>query len=74
MDLITCDQNLKKIYIDRSKPENADLPIYKLLNLKNFGVYYKIGENLFVQHQKTDDEKLKVMQKISSTSDASGRF
>lgn len=49
VDLFACDKNLKKTFIDRSKPENADLQIYKLLNLKNFGVYYKIGEKLFVQ-------------------------
>ena len=50
------------------------MPIYKLLNLKNFGIYYKIRETFFVSHQQEDADKLKAMQKISSRTDQSGKF
>jgi hypothetical protein len=44
----TSDHLWNKQYIDRTLKENADAPLYKLLKIDNFAVYYKIQETLFL--------------------------
>ena len=38
----TTDQQWKKQFVDRTLKENAQTPLYKLLSIENFAVYYKI--------------------------------
>jgi len=39
------------MYIDRTQKENKGKPMFKLLNIDSFGVYYKTSETLFVLKQ-----------------------
>jgi hypothetical protein len=50
----TTDQHWTKTFVDRSAPENRDLPLFKLLNIDNFAVYYKIHEQYLIHKVKPD--------------------
>ena len=46
----TIDESGDKIeFLDRRKPENKNKAMFKSLEMRNLGIYYRIGENNFVQ-------------------------
>ena len=44
----TTDAQGNKQYVDRTTPENSDLPLHKILNISKFAVYYKTDEAKFL--------------------------
>ena len=51
--------------MDRTQAKYADSPLHKLLNINNFGVYFKNGEKYLIQ-KFAPDEQLSRMQQMSS--------
>lgn len=45
LNIFTTDENGKKIFLDRTKKENKDKPMYKQLNLGNLSVYWNHAWN-----------------------------
>ena len=48
IDLHTTNSEWERIYVDRTKERNKDQPMYKLLKVQNFGVYYKTAETTLI--------------------------
>jgi hypothetical protein len=45
----TTDKEWQKCFIDRTLPKNEKEPLFKLLKLKNFAIYYKTNESVLLQ-------------------------
>lgn len=48
IELFTTDKEWKQQFVDReklAKDKSTDLSLYKMLQIKNFGVYYKTKES-----------------------------
>ena len=59
MDVHTTDKDGQKIeFLDRRRPENKNKALFKSLEMRNLGIYYRIGEQHFVSD--TTNSKLTV--------------
>lgn len=64
-------------FVDRTKKENKNKPMYKYLNITNLGVYYKIRETTFVGELDASEIKdyLKQMCEMDDVNmNSTGRF
>ena len=58
--LKTTDPHWNYKFIDRTTAEkDKDKPLFKVLEIKNFGFYYKPNDYLFIGELENDQEKLK---------------
>lgn len=57
LDLFTTDEKWNRIYIDRTKQVNQAKAMNKLLEVTNYGVYYKTRETSLISQAHTDEEK-----------------
>ena len=48
IDLYTTNRKWERGYVDRTKAENKNEPMFKILDVFNFGVYYKTQENSLI--------------------------
>ena len=62
----TTNDQWQKQYIDRTRPENKGKPMFKLLNIDSFGVYYKTHETIFVSKKGEDERKPFMQQEFES--------
>ena len=45
----TTDNLWNKKYVDRTLKEHSDAPLFKLLKIDDFAIYYKVQESMFLQ-------------------------
>ena len=69
----TTDQQWKKQFVDRTLKENAQTPLYKLLSIENFAVYYKIQETKFIQHV-SESQRIAAMVEMFKTNPNTGKI
>lgn len=73
IELYTTDKNWQRKFIDRSSKKDEDSALYKMLQMKNFGIYYKTKEkNLLCL--KPENELAPAMQVLSKINKANGRL
>ncbi len=44
LNVINCDENWKQVFIDRSKNENQNFDLFKLLEISNFGFFLNLND------------------------------
>ena len=54
LEVFTTDEKWKKNFLDRTKEENKNLPMYKHLNLEKFGIYWNFDEKNFIGKNEND--------------------
>jgi hypothetical protein len=65
LKLKTTDPAWNYTFIDRTTSEHdKDKPLYKVLEIKNFGFYYKPNDYIFINELQTDAEKLHELAKL----------
>lgn len=75
MTFHTTDFSWNKQYVDRSAKENSELPLFKLLKIDNFAIYYKIQDTLFLQDLNKDQQsKLDGFDTFFMLNPASGKI
>ena len=57
MDLYTTDESWNRIYLDRTKQQNKDKAMNKVLKIHNFGVYYKTKERSLISQAPSDEDR-----------------
>lgn len=63
--LRTTDPTWNHKFIDRTTAEDdKDKPLYKVLDINNFGFYYKPNDFIFISELPTDSEKLKELNEL----------
>lgn len=73
IDLYTTDETWGKNFVDRTKEGNKKKAMFKILVIKNFGVYYKTKETSLISQARTDEEKAVVLDSYSHY-DSDGRI
>ena len=71
MDLYTTDESWNRIYLDRTKQQNKDKAMNKVLKIHNFGVYYKTKERSLISQAPSDEDR-KAYLNMFSTYDENG--
>lgn len=56
IDLYTTNRKWDKVYVDLTLPENKEEPMFKMLHVVNFGVYYKTRENSLISTMPDEEE------------------
>ena len=56
LEVFTTNTNWEKNFLDRTQSQNKDLPMFKLVALSHFGIYWNPIEDNFLKNEK--DEKL----------------
>ena len=74
IDLFTTNRNWEKKFIDRSLPENKEEPMFKRLEIVNFGVYYKTSETSLISTLGSEDDMEGVLKTFFNDFDAAGRY
>lgn len=46
LNVINCDENWKQVFIDRSKNENQNTDLFKLLQISNLGFFLNLNDKL----------------------------
>lgn len=73
MTFNTTDQNWKKQFFDRTLKENQQIPLYKLLVLEHFAVYYKTQDTNFIQRV-SQDQQIAAMRDLFKADATSGKI
>lgn len=74
IDLFTTNRQWEKKFIDRSLPENKDEPMFKRLEIVNFGVYYKTSETSLISTLGSQEDMEGVLKTFFNDFDAAGRY
>ena len=66
IDLFTTNRQWEKKFIDRSLPENKDEPMFKRLEIVNFGVYYKTSETSLISTLGSQEDQNLLQEAVKS--------
>ena len=61
LSMFTCNEEWKEDYIDRTNKDNKDMPLLKLLKLKNFAFYFQNDEKAMVSLDCDNDDDWEVL-------------
>ena len=74
IDLYTTNRKWERGYVDRTKGESKNEPMFKILDVFNFGVYYKTQENSLISTLGSQEEMEGVLKGFFADFDAGGRY
>ena len=72
LKLCTTNSNWEAQFMDRTEAAEAGKPLYKILDIKNFGFYYKPNDTIFISE--LESEELREEQMISLFSEGKPRI
>ena len=67
----TTNSKWQKEFFDRTKEQNQEKPVYKILSIVKFGLYWRTNEDQFIalNCQEEDDRLLEMKSKFSDEDD-----
>lgn len=60
----TTNENWEIEFLDRTKKEQARLPLHKILVIENFGIYYKPKDLYFVADLPTEEQRIAQLNQL----------
>jgi len=64
LNIHTTNENWEVEFMDRTRPEQSKKPLYKILVIQNFGLYYKPNDVYFISDLESEDQRISQLNRL----------